>query len=197
MTRYRDVTVPTSDVLPLVDAALREHFHQDPERASVSFVGVEPIEVLRFEPVPGEHAYVSLGTSGHPMTPADTDIRSEHGPRAELMMQVRQGFGDVWRQLAVLAAAPAVEGVVYAPGMTIDLGIALAPGSGCTGGVIAPAPIPDIAVPQGAVQILQVLAATPTELAFARVHGADALLARWAERHTPLSDLGRRAVELT
>ena len=30
--------------------ALSEHFGQRPARASVSFVGVEPIEVLRFEP---------------------------------------------------------------------------------------------------------------------------------------------------
>ena len=37
-------------------------------RASVSFVGVDPIEVLRFEPIPGERAYVSLGMSRHPMT---------------------------------------------------------------------------------------------------------------------------------
>lgn len=192
------MTVTSDDVLLLVDAALREHFHHDPERASVSFVGVDPIEVLRFEPVPGEHAYVSLGTSRHPMTAADSDIRSEHGPRAELMVQVRHGHGeDVWRQLAVLAAAPAVEGVLYVPGMTVDLGVALAPGSRCTGGVISTAPIPDITVPEGYVQIFQVLPATPTELAFARVHGADALVTRWTEHRTQLADLGRRAVDLS
>ena len=55
-----------SDVLPTVEAALVEHFGHRPQRASVSFVGVDPIEVLRFEPIPGERAYVSLGMSPAP-----------------------------------------------------------------------------------------------------------------------------------
>ena len=58
-----------ADVLAAVDAALAEHFGHRPQRASVSFVGVDPVEVLRFEPIPGERAYVSLGMSGRPMTP--------------------------------------------------------------------------------------------------------------------------------
>ena len=39
-------------------------------RASVSFVGVDPIQVLRFEPIPGELAYLTLGMSALPMTAA-------------------------------------------------------------------------------------------------------------------------------
>lgn len=198
MSGYRGDTVTTNDTLALVETALREHFHQVADRASVSFVGVEPIEVLRFEPIPGQNAYVSLGMSRHPMTPADSQIQSKEDPRAELMLHVRQGHSDeLWRQLAVLAAAPAVEGVVFVPGMTVDLGTSLGAGSRCTGGVITTSLIPDVATPKGVVQILQVLPATSTELAFSRVHGTDALTARWAERRTDLSNLSRPAVELS
>lgn len=198
MSSYRSLTVPTHDVLSLVDEALRAHFHHVPERASVSFVGVEPIEVLRFEPIPGQNALVTLGTSRHPMTAAASAVRSADGPRAELMIQIRRGQAEqLWRQLAVLAAAPAVEGVVYVPGMTVDLGTSLEAGSRCTGGVIATSAIPDVAVPSGHVQILQVLPATSTELAFARVHGTDALKARWTENGTDLCDIGRPAVDLS
>ena len=58
-------------------------------RASMSFVGVEPVEVLRFEPIPGERAYVSLGMARRPMTGAGELVQQAHGPRAELMLHVR------------------------------------------------------------------------------------------------------------
>ena len=125
--------------LDAVDAALAEHFAQRPLRASVSFVGVDPIEVLRFEPIPGERAYLSLGMSRSPMSAADSSAMTADGPRAELMLHLRDEpdeYADVWRQLAVLAAAPAVEGVVYRAGMTVDLGRPLAAGSVCTGAVV-------------------------------------------------------------
>ena len=46
-------------------------------------------------------------------------MRRRDGPRAELMLHLRDPadeHADVWRRLAVLAAAPAVEGVVYGRG---------------------------------------------------------------------------------
>jgi Suppressor of fused protein (SUFU) len=182
-----------------LETALSDHFGQLPVRASVSFVGVEPIEVLRFEPIPAERAYVSLGMSRHPMTPASEVHAGVDGPRAELMLHVhdKPGHGEVlWRQLAVLAAAPAVEGVVYVPGMTVDLGQPMAPGSRCTGGVVVQSPLAAIDTAQGTVAILQVLPATSTELAWCRVHGPAALRERWATAQADLLDLGRRAVAL-
>jgi hypothetical protein len=182
-----------------LESALSDHFGQRPARASVSFVGVEPIEVLRFEPIPGERAYVSLGMSRHPMTAASEMLVGADGPRAELMVHVRDnpGHGEVlWRQLAVLAAAPAVEGVVYAPGMTVDLGQPLAPGSRCSGGVVVESSLAAIDTTAGLVDVLQVLPATSTELAWCRVHGAAALRERWASTQADLLDLGRRAVGL-
>jgi hypothetical protein len=46
------------------------------------------------------------------------------------------------------------------------------------------------------VQLLQLLPATATELAWARVHGSVALRQRWAAQGTPLSDLMREPVTL-
>jgi suppressor of fused protein SUFU len=188
------------DVLAAVDALLQEHFGQAPVRASVSFVGVEPVEVLRFEPIPGERAYVSLGMARRPMTGAGEIVQQAHGPRAELMLHVRDptdSFGEVWRSLAVLAAAPAVEGVVYTPGMTVDLGAPLSPGVRCTGVLVHESVIGGVDTAAGRVDVLQVVPATATELAWCRVHGSTALRERWGEQHTDLLDLERAAADLT
>ena len=188
------------DPIAAVDAALAEHFGHRPVRASVSFVGVDPIEVLRFEPIPDERAYLSLGMSRLPMTAADADVLTGDGPRAELMMHLRDGadrFVDVWRQVALLAATPAVEGVVYAAGMTVDLGQPLAAGSRCTGVVIVESPIAAIATAAGDVAVYQAVPATQAELAWCRVRGNAELRQRWADADTDLLDLGRPAVDLT
>lgn len=189
----------TTPVLAAVEAALVEHFGGAPARASVSFVGVDPIEVLRFEPVPGERAYVSLGLARHPMTGADALVQDVAGPRAELLLQLRDPtdeFTDVWRRLAVLAAAPAVEGVVYSPGMSVDTGEPLAPGSACTGVVLTESALGDLATPVGPVTVLQALPATSAELAWCRVRGSAALRERWAEQRVDGLDLHRRGVRL-
>ena len=182
-----------------VERALFGHFGQRPSRASVSFLGVEPIEVLRFEPTPGERVYVSLGMSRHPMSAAAELVVGPDAPRVELMLHVRDDAGrhdGVWRHLAVLAASPEVEGVVYIAGMTVDLGQPLGSGSRCTGGLIVESPLAVVETPQGTVAVLQVLPATSTELAWCRVQGAAALRARWATQEVDLLDLGRRAVAL-
>ncbi|HEY3738024.1 MAG TPA: suppressor of fused domain protein [Jatrophihabitans sp.] len=183
-------------LLALLDAALADHFGHRPSRASVSFVGVDPIEILRFEPVPGERAYVSLGMSSLPMTPADSFELSNAGPRAELALFVRDEidrFTEVWRKFAVLAAGPAVEGVVYTDGMTVDLGEALAPRSACTGVLVRTSSIP----PAEGVDFLEVVPALSNELAWARVHGGAELAQRWVGHGTDLLDLTRAAVDLS
>lgn len=188
------------DVLAFVAAALCQHFAQQPARASISFVGVAPIEVLRFEPIPGERGYVSLGMARQPMTAADAAVTAVDGPRAELFVHLRDpldAFPELWRKLALLAAGPVVEGVVYRPGMTVDVGAPLAPGSRCTGALVSASPIPDIVVPgAGTVGVLQLVPATQAELAWARVRGGAALQERWQEAATDLLDLGRSGVPL-
>jgi hypothetical protein len=191
--------VSSPQTLAVVDRALCEHFGHQPVRASVSFVGVDPIEILRFEPIPGERAYLSLGMSGLPMTAATAVLQDSTGPRAELMLYLRDeidAFAQLWRQLAVLAASPAVEGVVYQVGMTVDLGRPLAQNSRCTGGVLVESALDAIDTPAGVVQILQLVPATSTELGWGRVRGSEALRQRWAAAATDLLDLGRAAVDL-
>ena len=186
-------------VLDAVEQALQEHFAQPAVKASVSFLGVEAIDVLRFEPIPDEVAYVSLGMSRRPMTPAQEVVVATDGPRAELMLHLHSttgGSGDVWRRRAVLAAAPEGEGVVYVAGMTVDMGEPLVAGSVCTGFIVTESPLDTVRTEAGAVSILQVVPATSTELAWARVHGTPALQQRWAEHHSDLLDLGRRPVSL-
>jgi Suppressor of fused protein (SUFU) len=189
----------TSPVLSAVEQALVDHFGHRPQRASISFVGVEPIEVLRFEPIPGERAYLSLGMSRHPMTGADAAVVASDGPRAELMLHLRDATDDqaeVWRRLAVLAAAPAVEGVVYAPGMSVDIGEPLVAGSACTGVLISESPLGEVPTDAGPVRVLLALPATSTELAWCRVRGAAALRERWDAAATDRLDLMRRPVTL-
>src|SRR5262249_4713909 len=137
--------------------------------------------------------------SRHRMTGAAETIRAANGPRAELMLQVRDPHdrrAEVWRHLAVLAAAPAVEGVVYAAGMTVDLGTPMATGSACSGVVITDSGLAPIGTGVGPVAVLRASPAPATELAWCRVRGSAALLERWTEAGTDLLDLARPAVRL-
>ena len=190
-------------LLETVEGAYLQYFQLIPDRASVSFVGVQPIEVLRFgEPDRGQAAaathYLSLGMSRYPMVgPSATHTDDPSAPRAELLLTATGEAEGLWRRLAVLAAAPAVEGAVYQDGGRLHLGEALVPGSRCVGAVLARGPMPAISVPGSAdVQLLQLLPATATELAWARVHGSAALRQRWEDQGTPLSDLMREPVTL-
>lgn len=182
-----------------VEAAYREFFVGEPTRASVTFLGVERLDVLRFDTPEGVWVYATVGMSRRPMTGASDTVLRADGPHAELVMRVRADaarFGDLWRQLAVIAAAPAVEGVVYGVGQTVDLQTPLAAGSRCTGGVVAPSGYSAVAVADVVTEIMQVIPATATELAWCRVHGADRLLERWTAAGTDLLDLGRDPVPL-
>lgn len=185
--------------LAAVEAVCTEHFGHAPVRASISFLGVEPIEVLRYELEQDELVYVTLGMSRRPMTSATEAVLAAGGPRAELSAHVRRDggqFDDVWRQLALLAAAPAVEGVVYSSGMTVDLGSPLAAGSRCTGGVLEESGIPAVRGDTGVTDILRVIPATANELAWCRVHGAASLRELWDRQGTDLLDLGRSPARL-
>ena len=97
---------------------------QDSGRAGVTFLGTERIDVLRFGPDgDGVTRYVTLGASRAPMTdPASPLVDPIAGPRAELVLSVRGRPDSVLRRLAVLAAAPAVEGIVLAPGTVVEVG---------------------------------------------------------------------------
>ena len=188
-------------VLLLVEAQLLSVFGEDSGRAGVSFLGTERIDVLRFGPDPdGLVRYATLGMSRYPMGDPGADLVAQHGPRAELLLTVRDRHDSVLRRLAVLAASPAVEGVVIAPGAGLDLAEPLWDGAPCTA-VLVGAPggtVPDLTVDDAEepVRFLPLLPMTPAEAAFKRVHGAQALEALWLRHGTDLRDPRRRQVPL-
>ncbi|MEU0601227.1 suppressor of fused domain protein [Streptomyces spiralis] len=195
------------DVLPLVEARLRSALGEPDARAAVTFLGTDRIEVLRFAGEDGEGAivrYATLGMSAHPMTDPTAMLADPvKGPRAELVLSVRAGLADtgkVLRPLAVLAASPQVEGVVVAPGASLDVGEPLWPGAPFTSVLVAePGGLVEdleLDAPLDPVRFLPLLPMTPNEAAWKRVHGAQALQERWLTNGTDLRDPARRSVPL-
>ena len=192
-----------ADVLPLVEARLRSALGEPDARAAVTFLGTDRIEVLRF--TDGDVVrYATLGMSAQPMgDPTAMLADPVKGPRAELLMSVRSGLADtdkVLRPLAVLAASPQVEGLVVAPGASLDVGEPLWPGAPFTsvlvaepGGLIEDL---DLDEPLDPVHFLPLLPMTPNEAAWKRVHGAQALQERWLTNGTDLRDPSRKSVPL-
>jgi hypothetical protein len=180
--------------LAAVRAHLRSHFagagaDSEPDTASVTFLGAEPIEVLRFSSgVDGVVHYVSVGCSRHPMTdPADIEADPLRGPRAEVVLRLRDPgrITGVPRSLAVLAATPAVEGVVLTADALIDLSGPLWSGRAgpapFTAVLLSPSDIPDLPLqpPRDPVRFLCATPITATEAAWVRLKGADAMRQAW------------------
>ncbi|WP_043733768.1 suppressor of fused domain protein [Streptomyces zinciresistens] len=192
-----------ADVLPLVEARLRGALGEPDARAAVTFLGTDRIEVLRFHE--GDLVrYATLGMSAQPMgDPTAMAVDPLRGPRAELVLSVRAGRADtgkVLRPLAVLAASPQVEGVIVAPGASLDVGGPLWPGAPFTsvlvaepGGLVADL---ELGEPLDPVRFLPLLPMTPNEAAWKRVHGAQALQERWLASGTDLRDPARPSVPL-
>jgi hypothetical protein len=175
-------------VLDMVEARLRSALGEPDARAAVTFVGAGRIEVLRFS-AEGLVRYGTLGMAGEPM---GDPVR---GPRAELLLTLRAGRADtsgVLRALAVAAASPQVEGLVLAPGSTVDLASPLWPGAPFTALLAAPPTplLPDLPLPPPSLPVtfLPVLPLTPQEAAFKRTHGPEALHLRWAEQKVDVTD---------
>lgn len=191
------------EVLALVEARLRTALGEPDARAAVTFLGTDRIEVLRF--VDGDVVrYATLGMSASPMADPTAALADPvKGPRAELVLTVRAGLADtdkVLRPLAVLAATPQVEGVVVAPGASLDVGDPLWPGAGFSSVLVAESGglVEDLELdePLDPVRFLPLLPMTPNEAAWKRVHGAQALEERWLARGTDLRDPLRASVSL-
>jgi hypothetical protein len=177
------------DLLPAVELHLLETLGPDDGRASVTFLGMPRIEVLRFGT-----RYVTLGMCATPMSdPSDLDATS--GPRAELALSLAERHDDVVRTLCTVAAAPAVEGMVLRAGSTVDLQEPLWSGSRFTAVVVGAAGglVPDLED----VQFFPLLPMTPSEAAFARVKGSTELEARWLDQGLDLRDASRREADLS
>jgi len=196
-----------AEIAELVEARLRSAFGEPDARAAVTFVGAERVEVLRFAEADADGGvlrYATLGMSAAPMNdPTDLVSDPVRGPRAELVLSVRPGRADtdkVLRPLAVLAASPQVEGVVVAPGNSLDLGEPLWPGAPFSAVLVAEPGglVPDLELDGGMdpVAFLPLLPMTPNEAAWKRVHGAAALRERWLRHGTDLRDPLRAEVAL-
>ncbi|MFI7355176.1 suppressor of fused domain protein [Streptomyces avidinii] len=192
-----------AEILALVEARLRTAFGEPDARAAVTFLGTDRIEVLRF--AEGDLVrYATLGMSAHPMTdPTAVVADPVRGPRAELVLTVRAGQAatdKLLRPLAVLAASPQVEGLIVAPGASLDVGEPLWDGAPFSSVLVAEPGglVEDLELdePMDPVHFLPLLPMTANEAAWKRVHGAAALQERWLARGTDLRDPLRTAVAL-
>ncbi|ORW31399.1 Suppressor of fused protein (SUFU) [Mycobacterium paraense] len=192
-------------IADLVRAHLRAHFAGvEPDSASVTFLGTETLEVLRFRGSDGLVHYVSLGCSRHPMTdPTDMVADPERGPRAEVVLRLREPgpVTGIARSLAVLAATPAVDGVVLVPDALIDLGSPLwAWPSGrvpFTAVLLGRSDIEDLPLdpPRDPVQFLSATPITATEAAWVRLKGAEAMRQAWLGDGVDVLDPKRPAAQ--
>jgi hypothetical protein len=208
-----------TQTLARVGAHLSAHFSEagldtEPDVASVTFLGAEPIEVLRFLPGHSDSAgivhYVSLGCSRHPMTdatnPAAVVADPERGPRAEVVLRLRNP-GPVTRlahSLAIVAATPAVDGVVLTEDALIDLGSPLweTPSGPApfTAMLLGRSDIPDLLLDPldplcDPVRFLSATPITATEAAWVRLRGAEAMRDAWQSDGVDVLDPNRPAAQ--
>ena len=192
-----------TDVLAEVRAHLREHFARagvtaEPDAASVTFLGTERIDVLRFGPDDaGIVHYVSLGCSRHPMfEPTLLVTDALHGRRAEIVLALRGPSPmGLARSVAVLAAAPAVEGLMLEPDALVDLGSPLWNSAPFTAVLLGDSDIDDVVLPapRPPVAILSATPITATEAAWVRLKGADAMWEAWRVDGVDVLDPARPA----
>ena len=197
------------DVLAEVRAHLQEHYARlgitaEPDAASVTFLGAEKIDVLRFGPddrpaFEGVIHYVSLGCSRHPMfDPTEMVTDALHGPRAEVVVALRgPSPAGLARSVAVLAAAPAVEGLMLEPDALVDLESPLWDSAPFTAFLLGGSDIDDIPLtpPLPPVTVLAATPITATEAAWVRLKGADAMREAWTQDGVDILDPSRRAAQ--
>jgi hypothetical protein len=186
-----------TDVPALVRGHLLAHFGREPDTASVTFLGTQAFDVLRFGPDDDVIHYVSLGCSREPMTdPAEFAADPVRGPRAEVVVALRAPTPPgLARSVAVLAAAPAVEGLVLAPDALVDLGSPLWEASAFTAFLLGRSDIGDVELPapRDPVTILSAVPITPTEAAWVRLKGAEAMRDAWRADGVDVLDSNRPA----
>ncbi|CRZ18142.1 suppressor of fused domain protein [Mycolicibacterium neworleansense] len=195
------------DVLAAVRAHVGEYFGAagitaEPVSASVTFLGTERIDVLRFGPdlsAGGQdlYHYVTLGCSRHPMfDPTELVSDPIHGPRAEVVLSLRGPTpSGLARSLAVLAAAPAVEGLVLEGDALIDLETQLFDSAPFSAFLLGPSDIGEVVLPDplSGVTVLSATPITATEAAWVRLKGADAMREAWQTDGVDVLDPTRRA----
>ncbi|AZG44787.1 suppressor of fused domain protein [Gordonia insulae] len=179
---------------------LAERLGARPQRASVTFLGVEPIDVLRF--VTGDDVvYATVGCARHPMSePTDIHADPVRGPRAELVVRMHGGraLPGLHRRLATLAAAPAVEGLILAEDALIDLSEPIWDGSTCTAMILERDDLDELPLdePMDPVRFLRAVPITANEAAWVRLKGVDALRDAWREAAIDVRSPDRSGAQL-
>jgi hypothetical protein len=197
------------DVLAAVRARLDEYFTAagitaEPVSASVTFLGTERIDVLRYGPdlraadgKPDVYHYVTLGCSRHPMfDPTELVSDPIHGPRAEVAVSLRGPTPTgLARSLAVMAAAPAVEGLILDVDALVDLESPVFESAPFSAYLLGPSDIGEVTLPDplSPVKLLSATPITATEAAWVRLKGADAMREAWQTDGVDVLDPARRA----
>jgi hypothetical protein len=175
----------SDSVTDTLGSFLVEAIGVEPQRASVTFLGVEPIDVLRFA-TDEAVIYVTSGCARHPMAdPTDLHADPVRGPRAELVVRMAAGSAlpGLHKRMATLAAAPAVEGLILDADALVDLGEPLWDGAACTAVLLEADSLGavDLAAPMDPITLLRAVPITANEAAWVRLKGARALRDAWAE----------------
>lgn len=190
--------------LDRVRAHLDTHFDDaEPDVASVTFLGTEAVDVLRYR-ADDTTSYVSLGCSRHPMVdPTAMVADPELGPRAEVVLRLRNtdAITGLARSLAIVAASPAVEGVVLTTDALVDLGGPLWTHRSArvpfTAVLLGDSDIADLPLdpPRDPVRFLSATPITATEAAWVRLKGADAMREAWQSDGVDVLDPNRPAAQ--
>ncbi|WP_078289310.1 suppressor of fused domain protein [Mycobacterium sp. D16R24] len=193
----------SDEIVRQVLAHLSSHFATlgagESDSASVTFLGSEPYELLRYGPDDaGVSHFVSVGSSRYPMSdPGEMLTSEELGPRAEVSISLRGSvFPGLARSLAVLAASPAVEGLVLSEDALVDLGQSLwddPARQAYTAVLLQDGDIPDLPLPEplSPVRFLAAVPITANEAAWVRLKGAEALRDAWRQADIDVMDPSR------
>ncbi|MGH3582667.1 MAG: suppressor of fused domain protein [Mycobacterium sp.] len=170
----------------------------EPGEASITFLGADRIDVLRFGPDADRvNHYVSLGCSKQAMAdPTDLLADTEVGPRAEVVVSLRSPTPPgLAKSVAVLAAAPAVEGLILELDALVDLSAPLFENAPFTAFLLGHSAISDLELPEpkAPVRFFTATPITPTEAAWVRLKGAEAMREAWLADGVDVLDAGRRA----
>ncbi|BDB44374.1 hypothetical protein IWGMT90018_48200 [Mycobacterium kiyosense] len=101
------------------------------------------------------------------------------------------------RSLAIVAATPAVEGMVLVPDALIDLGAPLWAAAPFTAVLLGRSDIAELALdpPRAPVQFLSATPLTATEAAWVRLKGAEAMRQAWQNDGVDVFDPNRPAAQ--
>ncbi|MFW0784251.1 suppressor of fused domain protein [Gordonia sp. CPCC 206044] len=190
----------SDDVADRIGRHLTAALGTEPQRASVTFLGLEPVDILRFV-IGDDVVYVSAGCARHPMTdPNEINPDPLRGPRAEIVVRLHGGRATpgLHRRMATVAAAPAVEGLILTDDALVDLGEPLWDGASCTAFVLTDDDLGELALPEpmDPVRFLRAVPITANEAAWVRLKGADALREAWTEAGIDVADPARAGARL-